>query len=93
LVEVSDAPEVLERSTAGALRFGLFWGAVGGIREVIAHLPGGPSVRHIYLTGGAAGALAAVLDDRKGAKWHFVPHLTLAGIALAAEHAAAKESS
>ncbi|MGD9721904.1 MAG: type III pantothenate kinase [Pirellulales bacterium] len=92
LVEVNDAPEVLERSTVGAIRFGLFWGAVGAIREVIARLPGGPDVQQIYLTGGAAPALAAVLDTRTGASWHFVPHLTLAGIGLAAEHAAAQEA-
>jgi type III pantothenate kinase len=88
-VEVADAPEVLERSTEGAIRFGLFWGAVGAVREVVARLTPPGSEPQVFLTGGAAPALAAVLDDGGRLRPQFVPHLTLAGIAVAAIHAAA----
>mgnify|MGYP003418095868 CR=1 FL=1 len=33
LVTVTDVPDVLERSTEGAIRFGLTWGAVGAVRN------------------------------------------------------------
>lgn len=91
LVDVTDAPEVLERSTIGAIRFGLYWGAVGAVREVIARLDPNYESTQIFLTGGGAPALAAELGQ--GTSWQpqFVPHLTLAGVALAA--AAAREPS
>ncbi len=83
LVSVTDMPQMLERSTEGAIRFGLAWGAVGAVRELIERLSGGPVAPHVFVTGGGGGALAALLaqDDRHPPQ--FIPHLTLAGAAVA----------
>jgi len=81
MLDLESPPPALGTSTADAMRSGLFWGAVGTIRELIArishHLAGPPQV---YLTGGASPAVASLL----GAETQHVPHLTLAGIALTA---------
>jgi len=82
MTELSDPPPALGTSTVEAMRSGLFWLAVGAIRELCAQLskdldrqPG------IYLTGGAGPAVAALI----GPDTRDVPHLTLGGIALAAD--------
>ena len=90
-VEVTDAPFALERSTAGAIRFGLYWGAVGAVREVIARLAQDGDTSQIFLTGGGGPALAAALAQDGRWRPQFVPHLTLAGVALCTE--AARETS
>jgi type III pantothenate kinase len=81
MVELTTAPPALGTSTIPAIRSGLFWGAVGGIRQLIdllgQQVTGKPEV---FLTGGAGPAVAELL----GAGTRHVPHLTLAGIALAA---------
>jgi type III pantothenate kinase len=91
LVEVGDAPEVLVRSTAGALHFGIAWGAVGAVREVIARLLPDDDAPQIILTGGGGAALATILGQCCTRPPQFVPHLTLAGVALAAAHGAARD--
>jgi len=85
LVEMRDLeapPEPIGTSTVPAMRAGLFWGAVGTIRELVARqaerLRAAPQV---YLTGGAGPAVAALL----GPEVQHIPHLTLAGIALSAQ--------
>ena len=79
--ELSGPPPALGASTTAAVQSGLFWGAVGAIRQLVAELtkslPGEPDV---FLTGGAGPAVAGLL----GPSARHVPHLTLAGIALAA---------
>ena len=71
----------LGTSTVPAMRAGLFWGAVGAIRQLIDLLgdqvTGDPE---IFLSGGAGPAVAELL----GHSVRHVPHLTLAGIALTA---------
>jgi type III pantothenate kinase len=82
MAELESPPEPLGASTADAMCSGLFWGAVGTIRELIARISGdlaGPP--QVFLTGGASPAVASLL----GAETQHVPHLTLAGIALTAE--------
>ena len=78
--ELSQPPPALGTATTAAMQSGLFWGAVGAIRELAErlakHLEGEPA---IYLTGGAGPAVAELL----GPSARHVPHLTLAGIALA----------
>jgi pantothenate kinase type III len=64
---------------------GLFWGAVGAIRQLIDELPkaapgGRAGGAQVFLTGGAAESVAALL----GREARYVPNLTLAGIALTA---------
>jgi type III pantothenate kinase len=81
IAELAAPPPVLGRATIPAIRSGLFWGAVGAVRELVARLSeqsGGEA--EVFLTGGAGPAVAALL----GPSARHVPHLTLAGIALAA---------
>ncbi len=81
MTELSERPPALGASTVDAMRSGLFWMAVGAIRELIARLAedlGGEP--EIYLTGGAGPAVARLI----GSGTCHVPHLTLGGIALAA---------
>jgi len=80
--ELAAPPEPLGTSTVAAMRSGLFWGAVGAIRQLAERLTGEAADRaQVFLTGGAGPAVAELLGERA----RHVPHLTLAGIALAAE--------
>jgi type III pantothenate kinase len=77
-----DRPSPLGTSTVEAMRAGLYWGTVGAVRELmkeIASLSEAPPV--VYVTGGGGEPLARGL----GGEAEYVPHLTLGGIALAAE--------
>ena len=82
LIEMSELhtpPPPLGTSTVPAMRSGLFWGAVGAIRQLALRLgENTPGVPEIFLTGGAGPAVAELLDETA----QFVPHLTLAGIVL-----------
>jgi type III pantothenate kinase len=78
MAELTEPPPALGTDTAAAMRAGLFWGAVGAVRELVEQLAGGDA--DVFLTGGAGPAVAKLL----GASARFVPHLTLAGIAVAA---------
>jgi type III pantothenate kinase len=77
--ELAAPPPALGVSTITALRSGLFWGAVGAVRQLVGQLAGGREVE-VMLTGGAGPAVAALLGPRA----RHVPHLTLSGIALTA---------
>jgi type III pantothenate kinase len=81
VASLADAPPVLGTSTKEAISSGLFWGAVGAMRTLIeglaSEMEGEPLV---LLTGGAAEQIARLLPGRA----RYVPHLVLAGIALAA---------
>ena len=82
--ELAAPPPPLGTATVPAMRSGLFWGAVGAIRELIPRLSGQAANQvEVFLTGGAAPAVAELLSDAA----RYVPHLTLAGIALAAKAA------
>lgn len=78
-------PPVLGKDTIAAMQSGLYWGAVGGIREVVRRLEADlaePPL--VLLTGGAAPSVAAHV----AADAQYVPHLVLGGLALAVAHAA-----
>ncbi|HTQ40153.1 MAG TPA: type III pantothenate kinase [Pirellulales bacterium] len=85
--ELGSPPPALGTSTLAAIHSGLFWGAVGAIRELIGRLSeslpapssGKASALQIFLTGGAAPSVAQQLDPAA----RFVEHLVLAGIVLA----------
>ncbi len=78
---LDEPPPALGTATVEAMRAGLFWGAVGAVRELIAQLSVGLNrPPRILLSGGAAPSVAKLLSQDA----QFVPHLTLAGIALAA---------
>jgi len=74
-------PLPLGKATVPAMQSGLFWGAVGAIRQLVELLSrevAGPA--EVFLSGGAAPSIAEALD----LPLRHVPHLTLAGIALTA---------
>jgi len=77
----ADVPPVVGKHTEAAIRSGLFWGAVGGVREIVTrmttqlHRP-----PHVFVTGGDLRPLAAQLGDEA----RFLPNLVLSGIAAAA---------
>ena len=83
LVEVSEPPPALGKSTTGAIQSGLYWGAIGAVKELVAQLSGDRDTE-IFLTGGAGPLFANVLSTDSVRPPIFVPHLTLAGVALAA---------
>jgi len=77
--ELAEPPSALGTATVAAMRSGLFWGAVGAVRQLVEQLAGS-SEAEIFLTGGAGPVVARLM----GTAAQYVPHLTLAGIALAA---------
>ncbi len=87
VAELDSPPPALGTATEPAIQSGLFWGAVGAIREVVDQLhkaaAGGSCAEEpqiFFSTGGAGATVAELL----GPAARHVPHLTLAGIALAA---------
>jgi type III pantothenate kinase len=84
LIEVSEPPPAVGKSTRGAMSSGLYWGAVGAVRELIGQFNTIAGAAEIYLTGGAGPLFTNVLDQESTRPPQFVPHLTLAGIAIAA---------
>ncbi len=83
LVTVSEPPPVVGRNTIEAMQSGLYWGAIGAAREVVAQMLATAGPCEIFLTGGAGPLLVDVLASEVVTP-RFVPHLTLAGIAIAA---------
>jgi type III pantothenate kinase len=77
-----DLPAPVGKDTESALRSGLFWGAVGAVRELVARISATldqpPS---IFVTGGDLRQFAEHLGH--GAR--YVPNLVLSGIAVACE--------
>lgn len=78
--ELNDPPAPLGLSTVTAIRSGMYWGAVGAVRELVERMSAGFAPRpELFLTGGAAGFLAHALNQPS----RVLPHLVLSGIALA----------
>ncbi len=76
---LTDPPPSLGISTEAAIESGLFWGAIGGIRELVARLSDDlPVAPQLFLTGGAAATVAQLLDPEAC----YVAELVLGGIAL-----------
>ena len=74
-------PPVVGKHTEGAIRSGLFWGAVGAVREVIERMSAGLSEQpHVFVTGGDLRHLAPLVSPHS----QFVPNMVLSGIAIAA---------
>jgi type III pantothenate kinase len=85
--DLAAPPPALGTATEPAMRSGLFWGAVGGVRQLIERLSEGlEKAPQVFLSGGASPAVAELL----GPDVCHVPHLTLAGIALTAASAEAR---
>ncbi len=75
----SEPPQVVGKSTDGAIRSGLFWGNVGAVREIVERVRRElVQTPQIFVTGGDARRLTGfVAADAK-----FVPDLVLAGIVI-----------
>ena len=74
------APAVVGKSTAGAIRSGLYWGSVGAVCEVVRRITRELEQEpQLFVAGGDAAKLAPYLP----ASARVVPELVLAGIALA----------
>ena len=80
MAELQEPPPALGNDTISAMRSGLFWGAVGGARELIARMAAADEPPRVILTGGAAQSVAPLLAPDA----LYEPHLVLAGIALTA---------
>jgi len=83
MIEVSDLstpPPALGTNTVAAMQSGLFWGAIGAIRQLIEEMGQQTPLRpQVFLTGGAGPIVANLL----GPEVRHVPDLTLSGIAAA----------
>lgn len=76
-------PDVLGRNTESAIRSGIYWGAVGAVRELITRIRSELNTDpQVFITGGDAAGLAPLIDHDT----RFVPHLCLAGVALVVFH-------
>ena len=100
--ELSTPPPPLGDSTESAMKSGLFWGAVGAVRELIERLSEAANGGEVASGGGwggsstatptqgpqvfLTGGAGAAVADLLGGATRHVPNLTLAGIA----HVAAK---
>jgi type III pantothenate kinase len=80
LEELNAPTPALGTNTLDAIHSGLFWGAVGTMREIVARLSEPLDTKpEVFITGGAAPAVAKLVDQ--SAK--HVEHLVLSGIVLA----------
>jgi len=71
-------PDVFGRNTQAAIRGGLYWGAVGAVREVVARMRADlGAATPVFVTGGDAQGLGVLIDDDDS---RFVPHMCLEGI-------------
>ncbi|MEN6451724.1 MAG: type III pantothenate kinase [Thermoguttaceae bacterium] len=89
VVDVSKltAPPAVGAATVSAIESGVFWAAVGAIRELVRQMSDGQNLVEVFITGGAGAAVMREL----GPNVRYVPHLTLSGIALAAARVARSE--
>jgi type III pantothenate kinase len=86
--ELSIPPAPVGCDTISAMKSGLFWGAVGGMRELIERMTSGEP-RFVILTGGAAPRVAQLLNSTEPAcQTQYVADLALCGIALVAQNRA-----
>jgi type III pantothenate kinase len=77
LRDLGTPPPPIGTSTEQAIHSGLFWMAVGAIRELAGRMVDDPTTApDIFISGGAGVAVADLLGDAT----QYVPHLTLSGI-------------
>jgi type III pantothenate kinase len=82
--QLEKPPVALGKSTKAAIESGVYWGAVGAIRELIVQLSRGlADPPEILVTGGASRQVAELLNAERSVR--HVPHLVLSGIALVHE--------
>jgi len=82
MAELDEPPPAVGTDTRQAMRAGLFWGAVGAVGRLVEQFAREVGYRpQVFITGGAGPIVAEML----GRDARYLPHLTLAGIALVAE--------
>ncbi len=78
---LSEPPTALGTNTVEAMTSGIYWGAIGGVRQLIELFSRSmPQPPQVLLTGGAAAQVA----QRLAHDARYEPHLVLTGIALSA---------
>jgi type III pantothenate kinase len=78
---IDKPPAALGTSTVSAIESGIYWGAIGAIRELVSQLSAPYQTRpDLFITGGASRQVADLLSTN-GTVRH-VPNLVLSGIAL-----------
>jgi type III pantothenate kinase len=86
LVEVAHwqaPPLVLGKSTVPAMESGIFWGAVGAVRELVQKLSfGHEPLPVVFVTGGNSRLVAEVLAKEASLELQHLPHLVLSGVAI-----------
>jgi type III pantothenate kinase len=81
--DLAGSPPALGTSTEAAIQAGLYWGAVGAIRELVSQLASGMrQPPELFFTGGASQQVAQMFVQH--GLMHHVPHLVLAGIVIVA---------
>ena len=75
----ADPPSIIGRNTESAIKSGVFWGAIGSIREIVQRLQSEVGESKIFLTGGDLETIAHLVPDAE-----YVPNLVLSGIAITA---------
>jgi type III pantothenate kinase len=84
-------PPVLGKSTVPAIESGLFWGAVGAVRELVGHFSRAlETPPEVFATGGNSRLIIEPLNSDGTLSVLHVPQLVLSGIALTHLAAAAK---
>jgi type III pantothenate kinase len=79
------SPEPLGKATIPAIKSGLFWGAIGAVRELIGKLSASlAEPPEVFVTGGQALLVAQTLSESERWPVRHVPHLVLAGVKLSA---------
>jgi type III pantothenate kinase len=74
-------PPLIGKNTEDAIRSGLFWGAVGAVREVVTRMSASLAKESdIFVTGGDLRQFTQYLGEEA----RFVPDMVLSGIAVAA---------
>jgi type III pantothenate kinase len=75
-----EPPEVVGKNTEAAIRSGLFWGAVGSVREIITRMRAELAKEPVlFVTGGDLKRLSPLVSNEA----QYLPHLVLSGIAAA----------
>ncbi|QDU26961.1 Type III pantothenate kinase [Anatilimnocola aggregata] len=75
-----EPPEVVGKNTEAAIRSGLFWGAVGAVREIVTRIKADLATEpELFITGGDLRRLSPLVDERA----RYLPHMVLSGIAVA----------
>jgi len=90
VLSIKSPPAALGTNTQEAMLSGLYWGAVGAVRELKRVLSSAQQAPlDLFITGGYAEVIMAGLGEEA----RHVPHLTLSGIALSAAAMAARPAA